>query len=266
MSNPDQRVEAPGGQGVFRFSRGVIWGLVLASLFAVAGASAWRLGVLEGFFGGAAPLRVLVTGHNWWWEFDYAELGIQTAHELHIPEGGRVQLELTSVDVLHTLSIPELGVQADALPGRTTQVQVAAAKAGEYGGVCSEICGLAHNMMRAKVVVQSQAEFDAWAASQRQPAAVPQSEEQWRGYEMLTTACAKCHSLDPDEQRVDLLGPNLAHLMSRSVFAGATFELNQSNLRRWLRDTQAMKAGNDMRVNLPRDDYEAVIQYLLMLK
>ena len=73
------------------------------------------------------------------------------------------------------------------------------------------------------------------------------SEEQWRGYEMLTTACAKCHSLDPAEQRTDLLGPNLAHLMSRSVFAGATFELNQTNLRRWLRDTQAMKAGNDMR-------------------
>ena len=79
---------------------------------------------------------------------------------------------------------------------------------------------------------------------------------------MLTTACAKCHSLDPAEQRTDLLGPNLAHLMSRSVFAGATFELNRANLRRWMRDTQAMKAGNDMGVNLPRDDYEAVIEYL----
>ncbi len=266
VSNTHQRVETSGGNGVIRFRRRTVWSLVFAGLLAAAGVSAWRLGLLESLFGGEAPLRVLVTGHNWWWEFDYVELGVKTAHELHVPEGRRVQLELISVDVLHTLSIPELNVQADALPGRTTQVQLGAARAGEYGGACSEICGLAHNMMRAKVVVQSQADFDAWIESQRQPAAVPQSEEQWRGYEMLTTACAKCHSLDPAEKRPGLLGPNLAHLMSRSVFAGATFELNQSNLRRWLRDTQAMKAGNDMRVNLPRDDYEAVIQYLLMLE
>ncbi|HET6845252.1 MAG TPA: cytochrome c oxidase subunit II, partial [Anaerolineales bacterium] len=193
-------------------------------------------------------------------------LGINTANELRLPEGRRVQLEVTSVDVLHALAIPELALQANGLPGAVTHLELTTPQAGNYGGECSQICGLAHNMMRVKVVVEPADEFDAWVAAQKEPAAVPQSESEWRGYEMLTTACAKCHSLDAGEKRTDLLGPNLAHLMSRSVFAGATFDLNEPNLRRWLRDTQAMKAGNDMRVNLPRDDYEAVVEYLLMLK
>lgn len=215
---------------------------------------------------GATPVKVNVIGHSWWWEFDYPDLEIKTANELHLPEGRRVQLELESADVLHTLSIPKLSLQADALPGAIQLLELPGMHTGEYGGECSEICGLAHNMMRVKVVVEPAKEFDAWGAAQQAPAAVPQSEAEWRGYEMLTTACAKCHSLDPGEKRMDLLGPNLAHLMSRSVFAGATFELNETNLRRWVRDTQAMKTGNDMRVNLPRDDYEAVIEYLLMLR
>jgi cytochrome c oxidase subunit 2 len=121
-------------------------------------------------------------------------------------------------------------------------------------------------MMRLKVVAQSRRDFEAWAANQQQPAAAPQTAEQSAGYGFVTTACARCHSLDPAEPRTDLLGPNLAHLMSRSVFAGASFTLDETNLRRWLRDTQAMKAGNDMIVKLPRDDYEAVVEYLLTLK
>jgi cytochrome c oxidase subunit II len=240
--------------------------VLLVGVLILAAALAWRLHLVEALFPGQAPLRVTVIGHNWWWEFHYPELGFKTANELHIPEGRRVQLEVTSVDVLHTLAIPELGVQADALPGATTEDSISPTKAGQYGGECSEICGLAHNMMRVKVIAQSEMDFDDWVAGQQTPAAVPESEPQWRGYEMLTTACATCHSLNPAEERTNLLGPNLAHLMSRSVFAGATFELNETNLRRWLRDTQAMKAGNDMVVKLPRDDYEAVVEYLLMLR
>ena len=121
-------------------------------------------------------------------------------------------------------------------------------------------------MMRFKVFAETQGDFETWMSGQQQPAAAPEAERQQAGFDMLSTACAKCHSLDPAEPRTDLLGPNLAHLMSRSVFAGASFELNESNLRRWIRDTQAMKPGNDMIVNLPRDDFDAVIEYLLLLE
>ena len=236
----------------------------LVSAVVLAAFIAWRPGGLPG--SKASPVRVMVIGHSWWWEYVYPDLGFKTANEMHVPAGGDIQMELTSVDVLHTFSVPELALSAPAVPGQTTSVSVHAPEEGELGGECSEICGTAHNMMRVKVVVDTREEFEAWAANQKQPAAVPQTEQQWAGYEFVTTACARCHSLDPAEGRSDLVGPNLAHLMSRSVFAGASFNLNETNLRRWLRDTQAMKAGNDMIVNLPRDDYAAVVEYLLLLK
>jgi cytochrome c oxidase subunit 2 len=239
--------------------------VLIGAALLLAGGLAWRGGLLDGLTG-QAPLKVRAVGHSWWWEFDYPDLGIKTANELHLPENRQVELTTTSVDVLHTLSIPELGVQVAGPPAATTTTRFETTAAGEFGGECSQICGLAHNMMRVKAVVQSTEWFDAWVVGQQKPAAVPESEAEWRGYEMLTTACAKCHSLDPGEKRTDLAGPNLAHLMSRSVFAGATFELNGSNLRRWIRDTQTMKAGNDMRVNLPRDDFDGVMQYLLILR
>jgi len=238
--------------------------LSAAIIFAAAGLIGWKLGLLPSSVG--RPLRVQVIGHSWWWEFVYPDLGFRTANEMHIPEKADIQLELSSVDVLHTFSVPELALGGAALPGQTSTVSFRAPDEGELGGECAEICGTAHNMMRVKLVVQTAEEFNQWASDQREPAAVPQTEQQWAGYEFVTTACAKCHSIDPAERRTDLLGPNLAHLMSRSVFAGASFTLNETNLRRWLRDTQAMKAGNDMVVNLPRDDYAAVVEYLLLLK
>lgn len=233
-------------------------------VLAAAGAVSWKMGLLPWPVG--RPVRVQVIGHSWWWEFVYPELGFRTANELHIPENADIQLELSSVDVLHTFSVPELAVSGAALPGQTSIVSFRAPGESELGGECAEICGTAHMMMRVKLVVQTAEAFNQWASDQREPSAVPQTDQQWAGYEFVTTGCARCHSLDPAETRTDLLGPNLAHLMSRSVFAGASFTLNETNLRRWLRDTQAMKAGNDMIVNLPRDDYAAVVEYLLLLK
>ena len=238
--------------------------IVLIALAGMAALLAWRLGVAGA--AARAPIHVVAVGHNWWWEFVYPESGVKTANELHLPANAQVQMELRSVDVLHTLSVPEVALQADAIPGRSSYVMFHTPRTGELGGECSEICGTAHNMMRVKVIVESPADFETWMNQQQAPAAAPQTEQQWTGYELVITACARCHSLDPIEPRTDLLGPNLAHLMSRSVFAGASFTLNETNLRRWMRDSQEMKAGNDMDNHVLRQDHEAVVEYLLTLK
>ena len=121
-------------------------------------------------------------------------------------------------------------------------------------------------MMRLKVIAQTQADFDAWVANQQKPAAQPQSESEMAGYEILTSTCSTCHSLDPNDPRDDLVGPNLAHLFSRTSFAGATFPLDEAHVRSWVKDTQAMKPGNYMNINLPSKDFENVIAYLKLLK
>lgn len=211
-------------------------------------------------------VHVRVIGHRWWWEFDYPDLGIKTANELHIPVGTNVQIELSSVDVIHSFWAPQLGGKRDAIPGQLNRTWIRADEPGTYWGQCSEFCGAEHAYMRLRVVAQSPQDFEAWSRGQLQPAAMPVTEQQTAGYKILTSTCATCHSLNPQEPRTNMVGPNLAHLYSRSVFAGATFDLNLPNLRSWVTNTQAMKPENDMHINLKPADIDAVLAYLQLLK
>jgi cytochrome c oxidase subunit 2 len=120
-------------------------------------------------------------------------------------------------------------------------------------------------MMRVIVVVDSQADFNAWVASQQKPAAQPRTEDEQAGYKLTSTLCASCHSLNPAETDAKV-GPNMAHLFSRSTFAGATYDLNEENLRRWLEDTQPMKPENDMNLNLTPEEIDHLLAYLILLK
>jgi cytochrome c oxidase subunit II len=210
-------------------------------------------------------IQLHIIGHRWWWEFDYVNQNIKTANELHIPVGATVQITLDSVDVIHSFWVPQLTGKTDVIPGQTNHMWITSDQVGVFLGQCTEFCGTEHAMMRIKAVVQSQADFDAWVANQQKAAAQPQTPDEQAGYTTVTTLCASCHSLNPAEPDLKT-GPNLAHLYSRSVFAGGTFDLNEANLRNWLKDTQAMKPGNDMDVNLSSTQIDQLIAYLKLLK
>ena len=212
-------------------------------------------------------LNVRVVGHRWWWEFDYPDLGIATANELHIPVGGTAQISLESVDVIHSFWVPQLSGKTDAIPGQHNTMWLTGNQVGEYLGQCAEFCGTQHAFMRFKVYVDSQADFDAWVANQQQPAYQPQTEDEQVGFKEIDSgACAACHSLDPTEVNTDKVGPNLTHLFSRTTFAGGTFDLNEENLRSWLHDTQELKPGNDMEITIPPQQIDQIIAYLTHLK
>jgi len=214
----------------------------------------------------ASDLNLKVVGHRWWWEFDYPDLGIATANELHVPVGTAVQISLESVDVIHSFWIPQLSGKTDVIPGQHNTMWLTGDQVGEYLGQCAEFCGTQHALMRFRVFVESQADFDAWVANQQKPAYQPQTEDEQAGYKEVTGACAGCHSIDPSEINTDKVGPNLTHLFSRTTFAGGTFDLNEENLRSWLLDTQAMKPGNDMDIKIPPQQLEQIIAYLKNLK
>ncbi|MBE0672750.1 MAG: cytochrome c oxidase subunit II [Anaerolineales bacterium] len=213
-----------------------------------------------------SDLNIRVVGHRWWWEFDYPDLGIATANELHIPVDTTVQVALESVDVIHSFWVPQLSGKTDVVPGQHNTMWLTSDQVGEYLGQCAEFCGTEHALMRFKVFVDSQADFDAWVANQQQPAYQPQSEDEQAAYKEITGACAACHSIDPAEMDTDKVGPNLAHLFSRTTFAGGAFDLNESNLRSWLKDTQSMKPGNDMQITVPSQQLDQIIAYLIHLK
>jgi cytochrome c oxidase subunit 2 len=213
----------------------------------------------------AGDLNLHVIGHRWWWEFEYPDLGIITANELHVPAGTNVQITLDSVDVIHSFWVPQLSGKTDAIPGQTNHMWMNAGQPGSFLGQCAEFCGTEHALMRIKVVVDSQEDFKAWVANQQKPAAQPQTADEQAGLKILQGTCASCHSLDPNEKEAKV-GPNLAHVYSRSEFAGSTFELTDDNLRRWLKDTQSMKPGNDMQITMLPKEIDQVMAYLKLLK
>jgi len=213
-----------------------------------------------------SDLNIRVVGHRWWWEFDYLDQKIATANELHIPVGTTVQVALESVDVIHSFWVPQISGKTDVIPGQHNTMWLEGNEVGEFLGQCAEFCGTEHALMRFKVIVESQEDFDAWVADQQKPAYQPQTEDEKAGYEEVTGACAACHSLDPSEMDTDKVGPNLTHLFSRGTFAGGSFELTEENLRMWLEDTQAMKPGNDMDIKVLPKVRDQIIAYLLNLK
>ena len=210
-------------------------------------------------------IQLHVIGHRWWWEFDYKDQNIVTANELHIPVGATVQITLDSVDVIHSFWVPQLTGKTDVIPGQTNHMWITSDQIGEFLGQCTEFCGTEHAMMRIKAVVQSQADFDAWVANQQKPAAQPKTDLEQAGHTTVTTLCASCHSLNPAEPE-EKTGPNLTHLFSRSIFAGGTYDLIDTNLRSWLKDPQAMKPGNDMGVTLSPAQIDQLAAYLELLK
>jgi len=214
-----------------------------------------------------SDLNIRVVGHQWWWEFDYLDHGVATANELHIPVGTTVQIQLESVDVIHSFWVPQLAGKTDVIPGQHNTMWLTGDEVGEYLGQCAEFCGTQHALMRFKVFVDTQEDFDAWMANQQKPAYQPQTEDEQVGFKEIDSgACAACHSLDPSEIDTDKVGPNLSHLFSRTTFAGGSFELNEENLRSWLHDTQAMKQGNDMEITIPDRQFEQIVAYLMKLK
>ena len=84
--------------------------------------------------------------------------------ELHIPVGERVELRLTSADVIHSFWVPELSGKLDALPDGINTLVIEADEPGTYRGVCAEFCGLHHANMGFVVVAQPAAEFAEWLA------------------------------------------------------------------------------------------------------
>ena len=127
-------------------------------------------------------INLHVIGHRWWWEFDYPDLGFKTANELHIPVGANVKITLSSVDVIHSFWVPQLSGKTDVIPGQINHMWLTSDQVGTFLGQCSEFCGTEHALMRIKVIVQSQADFDAWVANQQQSAPQPQTADEIAGY------------------------------------------------------------------------------------
>jgi cytochrome c oxidase subunit 2 len=219
----------------------------------------------------AVPGLVIdVVGRQWWWEVRYRDSlpdrSFTTANEIHIPVGSRVELRLTSPDVIHSFWVPSLQGKTDHIPGKENVMWIAAERPGLYQGQCAEFCGTQHANMGLLVVAQEPSEFAAWMAAQRQPAAEPSDSlaEQGRA-QFLASGCALCHAVRGTPAGGNA-GPDLTHLMSRRTIAAGRLTNTPQHLAGWMADPQAYKAGTRMpAVPLSSESFRLIHHYLRQL-
>jgi cytochrome c oxidase subunit 2 len=205
-----------------------------------------------------------VTGQQWWWEYEYPvqDCGgvaiaapIVTSGELVLPTKVHVLLRITSNDVIHSYWIPKLNGKRDAVPGRIHPLRMEADKPGIYAGQCTEFCGLSHARMRMDAVGLTPTDFGTWVANQLELAPKPTDAAGLAGEDTFRTQCSRCHQVNglmeenpdgtnsdkpviayPDLYVVAGNAPNLTNLMTRTTFAGATWDLLTDACRKTLHD------------------------------
>jgi cytochrome c oxidase subunit 2 len=89
------------------------------------------------------------------------------AEDLHLPVGKPVKVLLRSIDVLHNFYVPQFRAKMDMIPGSVTFFWFTPTRTGSFEVLCAELCGVGHAIMRGRVVVQSEAEYQAWIGGRR---------------------------------------------------------------------------------------------------
>nr|YP_008081529.1 cytochrome c oxidase subunit II [Erynnis montanus]AGJ72728.1 cytochrome c oxidase subunit II [Erynnis montanus] len=120
------------------------------------------------------PLITLKSiGHQWYWSYEYSDFNniefdsymINNSNEMNnfrlldvdnrvtLPMNNQIRMLVTATDVIHSWTIPSLGIKVDANPGRLNQTNFFINRPGLFFGQCSEICGANHSFM--PIVIES---------------------------------------------------------------------------------------------------------------
>lgn len=214
-------------------------------------------------------LAIDFVGHQFWWEARYRDAEFVTANEIHIPVGVPVRFHMRTADVIHSFWVPKLHGKIDMIPGRTHRFWLEADRVGEFRGICAEFCGIQHALMAFLVIVETEAEFDAWFAAQREPQTRGADGLHATGRAIFERArCHLCHvirgSFDATQQAA---GPDLTHFASRRTLGAGTAPRTAANVERFVRNPHALKPGVRMPPSdLSEADARALVAYLESLE
>jgi cytochrome c oxidase subunit 2 len=220
--------------------------------------------------GSAGGLSIHVTAKQWWWRVEYQTPAgpVETANELRLPVGERVELQLSSPDVIHSFWVPALAGKTDMIPGRVTRIALEPIRTGAFRGVCAEYCGASHALMAFSVVVAEPAAFRAWLDVQARPAAEPAGATANRGADAFAAhGCGACHTIRGTTAAARI-GPDLTHVASRVRIGAETLANGPEALARWIKQTDRVKPGVHMPAfrTLADDEVSALAAYLGSLK
>ncbi|MDD9933018.1 MAG: hypothetical protein OXT09_05410 [Myxococcales bacterium] len=120
----------------------------------------------------AADSTVRIIGQQWAWSFVHpgpdgkldTDDDIATVDELHVTVNKLYHFKLEARDVMHSFSVPVFRLKQDAIPGRVITGWFEATKTGTYDIQCTEMCGIGHGLMPARIIIETPAEHAAWMA------------------------------------------------------------------------------------------------------
>jgi cytochrome c oxidase subunit II len=157
--------------------------LIVAGLFVVS----W--GVLNRVEAKADDPRVTVNvlGFQWQWQFTYQgeRLNLPAGQPpqdltikgtiakppvMYLPVGEPIRFNAEAEDVIHSFYVREFLFKRDAFPDHVNTFDITITEPGDYGGQCTEYCGLAHQAMRFTVRAVSRPEFETWLAKAKKEA------------------------------------------------------------------------------------------------
>nr|ABE47642.1 cytochrome c oxidase II [Jalmenus ictinus] len=120
-------------------------------------------------------------GHQWYWSYEYSDFKniefdsymiqnydnnnfrlLDVDNRIIIPMNNNIRMLITATDVIHSWTVPSIGVKVDANPGRLNQTSFFMNRPGIFFGQCSEICGANHSFMPIMIESISIKNFINW--------------------------------------------------------------------------------------------------------
>nr|QIP89247.1 cytochrome c oxidase subunit II [Crocuta crocuta]QIP89286.1 cytochrome c oxidase subunit II [Crocuta crocuta] len=131
-------------------------------------------------------LTVKTMGHQWYWSYEYTDYEdlnfdsymiptqelkpgelrlLEVDNRVVLPVEMTIRMLISSEDVLHSWTVPSLGLKTDAIPGRLNQTTLMGMRPGLYYGQCSEICGSNHSFMPIVLELVPLTYFEKWSVT-----------------------------------------------------------------------------------------------------
>nr|YP_010835900.1 cytochrome c oxidase subunit II [Apphia rufipenna]WGC89419.1 cytochrome c oxidase subunit II [Apphia rufipenna] len=128
-------------------------------------------------------LTIKSIGHQWYWSYEYSDFNkiefdsymkpiselemndfrlLEVDNKIVLPFNTNIRMLFTSSDVIHSWTIPSLGIKVDCSPGRINQGTININRPGMYFGQCSEICGSNHSFMPISLESINMNSFTNW--------------------------------------------------------------------------------------------------------
>lgn len=152
---------------------------------------------------GQPQITLKTIGHQWYWRYEYSDFQNEVQFDSYItptddltpgqfrllevdnrvvlPINMEIRILTTAADVIHSWTVPSLGLKADAIPGRLNQMGTTINRPGVYYGQCSEICGANHSFMPIAIEAVNYPTFINWIENDQEPRMIT-TQSIWANY------------------------------------------------------------------------------------